>query len=145
MTRPVRSVLMLMVALVLFTMPLSAEMAPEVYEQMKSSAPEQLEVRVRSVQVRAYLLTRARDVTVKAEILAVTRSETMLSDGDGITIRYESYNPPKRGWAGPRPIPIVKKGEETVAFLQWDAALRCYVPAARGASFEPLQTYWVQR
>ena len=66
-----------------------------------------------------------------------------LSAGDRITIVYEHYRPPKQGWAGPRSIPILKRGETTFAFIAFDFEEKAYVPAAKGASFEmPIPLRW---
>ena len=76
-------------------------------------------------------------VKANAEVLLVTRSNSNLAVGDRITIKY-THNKTRKHWAGPRPIPILRKKAETDAFLAFDAEQNCYVPSARGASFEPL-------
>ena len=126
---------MVLIAIVMISS-LYAEMAPEVYEEMKRNAPEQLIVKVRSVRTSGGFFSRVQSVEAKVEIIEVFASETRLSAGDRITIRYEVVKRNPAGWAGPRSPSLLKRNEETFAFLAWDAELNCYVLAARGASFE---------
>ena len=75
---------------------------------------------------------------MQAKIVKVYNSRSNLSVGVSITITYQHFKNPTRGWTGPRAIPILKKKEITEAFLAFDRETNTYVPAARGASFEPL-------
>lgn len=118
--------------------PLAAEIAPEEYRKMQSGAPDHVEISVERVKVRWILFTRTWNVTVQAKIVKVYNSRSNLSVGDSITITYQHFKNPTRGWTGPRAIPILKKKEITEAFLAFDRETNTYVPAARGASFEPL-------
>ena len=118
--------------------PLVAEIAPVEYQKMQSGAPDHVEISVERVKVRWVLFTRTSNVTVHAKVTDVYSSLSNLSIGDSITITYEHYKSPSRGWTGPRAIPILKKREITEAFLAFDTETNPYVPAARGASFEPL-------
>ncbi|MGE0073620.1 MAG: hypothetical protein AB7S52_00155 [Sphaerochaetaceae bacterium] len=122
----------------LCAIPLFAEMAPTAYRDMQSGAPDHVEISVERVKVRWILFTRTSNVTVHAKITEVYSSLSNLSVGDSITITYQHYKSPSRGWTGPRDIPILKKREITEAFLAFDRETNTYVPAARGASFEPL-------
>lgn len=131
-----KRILVVIVLLSLFSIALFAEIAPEEYEKMKMNAPEQLELRIRSVSRCGGIFSRNTYVKAKATVIAVSRSLTGLSVGDSITITYSIYKPPRNGWVGPRSIPLLKKGEETPAFLVYDHDSRTYTPAARGASFE---------
>lgn len=126
---------MVLIAIVMISS-LYAEMAPEVYEGMKRNAPEQLIVKVRSVRTGGGFFSRVQSVEAKVEIIEVFASETRLSAGDRITIRYEVVKRNPAGWAGPRSPSLLKRNEETFAFLAWDSEQNCYVLAARGASFE---------
>lgn len=132
-----RSLQIVFLLLVCCVLPLAAEIAPEEYRKMQLSSDEHLEILVRSVSKRSGLFSRDTNVTVKAEVLVVHRSRSGLSEGDQITIAYTSTKLAK-GWAGPRPIPILKRKNETSAFLAFDAEKNVYVPAARGYSFESL-------
>lgn len=128
----------LLVLLLLLTVgTLSAEIAPEQYREMQLNAPEYVEIKVLSVSKSYNLFSGNTKVKANAEVRTVIRSESNLTVGDRITIRY-THDKPRKFWAGPRSIPILKKKEETTAFLAFDTETLVYVPAARGASFEPL-------
>jgi hypothetical protein len=116
---------------------LGAEIAPEEYLKMQQRSEEHLDILVRSVSTTSSLFSRSTKVVVKADVLAVYRSLSGLSEGDKITIAYTSTKLGK-GWVGPRPIPILKRKSETSAFLVFDADQNAYIPAARGYSFESL-------
>ena len=103
---------------------------------MQLRAPDAVIIRVTRVATRGSLFSRTTEVRAQATVLEVQRSESRLSVGDRITIVYEHFRPPKRAWAGPRPIPILKRGEESYAFIAFDSEENAYVPAARGASFK---------
>ena len=131
--------MLVVVALVLLsTAILFAEIAPEEYEKMKRGASEQLELRIDSVRRTWGLFSRTTYVKAKATVTAVHQSLTRLSIGDSITITYEIYKPPRSGWVGPRPIPLLQKGEETPAYLDYEKKKKKNIPSARGASFELL-------
>lgn len=113
-----------------------AEIAPEYYAADQNSAPEYLVVEV--LRVERPLLTFSSNIPISANlrVLSVHRSASGLQPGDEITVRYEHFRP-QRGWTGPRPIPVLQKGQSYPAFLAWSPDEGCYGPAARGASFEP--------
>ena len=119
---------------------ISAEIAPWEYRRMQENAADQVVISVLRVSTRRPLFSRNTSVTVQVEIVEVISSYSRLSVGDRITISY-THEKPRRGWAGPRPIPLVQRGEITYAFIEFDSEDNVYVPAARGASFEPLITY----
>ena len=119
---------------------ISAEIAPWEYRRMQENAADQVVISVLRVSTRRPLFSRKTSVTVQGEIVEVISSYRRLSDGDRITISY-THEKPRIGWAGPRPIPLVQRGEITHAFIEFDTEGNVYVPAARGASFEPLITY----
>lgn len=127
----------LLVLLLLLLGTLHAEIAPEEYRGMQLRAPEHVELSILSVSTSYNIFSGSTKVKAKAEILSVINSETNLSVGDRITISY-IHEKQRKHWAGPRPIPVLKKKEQPEAFLAFDAELGHYVPAARGASFEPL-------
>lgn len=117
---------------------LSAEIAPKEYRSMQMSAPEHLEITILKSVTRRPLFSRNIQVTLKAEVVSVNESASRLSVGDRITITYAHTRVPKRGWVGPRPIPIQKRGTVTYAFLEFAPESNTYVPAARGTSFDPI-------
>lgn len=129
--------LLILVLLVGTLTGLSAEIAPDEYQKMQLGSEEHLEILVRSVSKKSWLFSRDTKVTVNAEVLVVHRSRTGLSEGDQITIAY-THTKQSKGWAGPRPIPILKRKSETSAFLAFDEQEKVYVPSARGYSFESL-------
>ncbi len=133
--------LLLLTLLVLPLAVLTGEIAPLEYRSMQLNAPEQLQLSIAHVSKRWRPFSGGTAITVKAEVIGVVSSETNLVEGDSITISYV-HQKLKKGWAGPRPIPILDKKSETTAFLVYDEDAGLYVPAARGASFEPLITMY---
>ena len=113
-----------------------AEIAPEYYAADQNSAPEYLVVEV--LRVQGPLLSFSSNIPISANlrVLSVNRTASGLQPGDEITVRYEHFRP-QQGWTGPRPIPVLQKGQTYPAFLAWSPNEGSYVPAARGASFEP--------
>lgn len=114
---------------------LAAEIAPQEYHKMKMGAEEQVEISVLRSKTRRPLFSKNTQVTLEAQIVSVTTSASGLKAGDRITISY-IYRKLGKNVAGPRPIPIQRKGTITPAFLDFDPESNTYVPAARGASFE---------
>jgi hypothetical protein len=127
----------LLLILLLCTGTLVAEIAPHEYRLMQQGSPEQIQIKVLSVSKAYKLFSGNTHVTVQAEVQQIARSQSKLSVGDRITIKY-THTKLRKHWAGPRPIPILRRKAETDAFLAFDAEQNCYVPSARGASFEPL-------
>lgn len=111
-----------------------AEIAPKYYAESQTQAPEAITITVDSVEASYCWFNRckARDVTVKATVKTVTRTQSGLKPGQQITIVYQNRN--MRGMSGPRPIRVLEKGETTPAFLAADG--KTWRPAARGASFQ---------
>lgn len=132
-----RKLLLIVTILTLPLGPLTSEIAPVEYRSMQLNAPEQLLLSVKRVSKRWRPFTGGTAITVKAEVIRVVSSETNLAEGDSITIFY-IHQRQKKGWAGPRPIPILERKTTTPAFLAFDEEHIIYVPAARGASFDPL-------
>nr|WP_319474162.1 hypothetical protein [uncultured Sphaerochaeta sp.] len=132
-----RKFLLLLILLVLPLALLTSEIAPVEYRSMQLNAPEQLHLSVISVAKRWRPFSGDTAITVKAEVIGVVASETNLVEGDSITISYV-HQKLKKGWAGPRPIPILKRKTMTPAFLAYDKESKIYMPAARGASFDSL-------
>lgn len=114
---------------------LGAEIAPEYYAAWQSQAPEEILIRVQRVQTPLISFSRTKPVTLNAEVISVTRSQSGLQPGDRITIKYEHFSPP-RSWVGARPLPLLQRGKEYPAFLQWSGEENAYLPAAQGASFQ---------
>jgi hypothetical protein len=108
---------------------LPADIAPENYAKMQDSAPEYLTIEPATVRKGFALFGRTRPVTVTARVVTVFRSATGIADGDTITIRY-THHRSRRGWAGPRLIPILQRGIRYPAYLEWDAADATFRPAA---------------
>jgi hypothetical protein len=81
------------------------------------------------------LLIQTR-VEAEATVEKVERSASGLKPGDAIRIHYTTTRaePPM---SGPRPLPVLKRGETVPAFLL-GVSKGLYAPAAKGASFEPL-------
>ncbi len=117
----------------------SAELPPYVYQQQQAKAPEALELKILSVQVRKTEDGRDThsDVTVQARVQKVERSKTNLKPGDSIRLEYHRT---VRTVPMPRPseLPLLRKGQTISAFLQRKGRTKIYVPAAGGKSFDRL-------
>ncbi len=120
---------------ILSTTAVYAELSPQVYQSLQQEAQEYYLIETVKVSSPFRLFRREKPVTVTATILEVYRSSRDISAGDTIEIRYMNYRPP-RHWVGPRPIPVLARGERYHAFLSRSDTESYYVPAARGASFE---------
>jgi len=121
-----------------------AEIEPKYYREWQDKASEVLTIRVGAVkpvvttdrhQGSDALLIQTR-VEAEATVEAVERSGSGLKPGDTIRIQYTTTRsePPM---VGPRPLPVLKRGETVPAFLL-AVSKGLYAPAAKGASFEPL-------
>jgi len=124
--------------------PANAEIEPKYYREWQDKAPEVLTIRVGAVRPVVTtnrhrngdaLLIQTR-VEAEATVETVERSASGLKPGDAIRLQYVTTRsePPM---AGPRPIPVLKRGETVPAFLL-AVSKGLYAPAAKGASFEPL-------
>lgn len=112
-----------------------AAIHPKYYANDQKQAPEALTIVVESSEASICWFNRCKsqDVTLKATVKTVLRSASGLKPGQVITITYRHRN--MRGMSGPRPIPILSKGDTVPAFLQGDG--KVFSPAARGYSFSP--------
>jgi hypothetical protein len=142
-----RRIVVIAAALVAITMtaaPLLAEIHPKYYREWQDKAPEVVTIRIGAVKP-AVTTNRHRDgdtlliqtrVEAEATVEAVERSASGLKPGDAIRIEYTTTRaePPMEG---PRPLPVLKRGETVPAFLL-AVSKGLYAPAAKGASFEPL-------
>ena len=124
--------------------PSLAEIEPKYYREWQLKATEVLTIVPVSVKpVVTSERHRSGDgmlihTRVEAEALveSVTRTASGLKPGDAIRIEYTTTRaePPM---PGPRPIPVLKRGQHYPAFLL-GVSKGLYAPAAKGASFEPL-------
>lgn len=124
--------------------PTLAEIEPKYYRAWQLKATEILTIV--PVSVRPLVRSENRrggegilihtQVEAEAIVQSVTRSASGLKPGDTIRIEYTTTraDPPM---AGPRPIPVLKRGQPYPAFL-FGVTQGMYAPAAKGASFEPL-------
>lgn len=124
--------------------PTLAEIEPKYYREWQDKAPEVLTLRIGAVKPAVTserhrsgdgLLIRTK-VEAEATVETVERSASGLKPGDAIRIHYTTMRaePPM---TGPRPLPVLKRGETVPAFLL-AVSKGLYAPAAKGASFEPL-------
>ena len=126
--------------------PARAEIDPKYYREWQERATEALVVRVTAVKTSvasekhssgSFALVHTR-VDASATVEKVERTGTGLKPGDAIRIQYVSTRP-SEPMPGPRPVPVLKRGEAYPAFLL-AVSKGLYAPAAKGASFEPLIT-----
>jgi hypothetical protein len=121
-----------------------AEIEPRYYREWQDKAPEALTLRIGAVRPAVTserhrsgdgLVVHTR-VEAEATVETVERSASGLKPGDAIRIQYTTTRaePPM---PGPRPLPVLKRGETVPAFLL-GVSKGLYAPAAKGASFEPL-------
>jgi hypothetical protein len=127
---------LLVIFSILFPSAIFAEISPVEYQRMQEQSDEHLIIQIDQIRAPLQLFSWNRSVTISAEILSVYRTAHNLTPGDHIEIRYTSYRARPKV-AGPRPIPVLQKGESYHAFLSWSDEEQCYVPAARGYSFDP--------
>jgi hypothetical protein len=125
-------------------MPSQAEIEPKYYRAWQDKAPEALTIRIGAVKPTVTserhasgngMLIHTR-VDADAIVEKVERSASGLKPGDAVRIQYVTTRaePPM---VGPRPLPVLKRGETAPAFLL-AVSQGLYAPAAKGASFEPL-------
>lgn len=135
--------LLLAAALVATTASARAEIDPRYYRQWQERAMEALVVRVTNVRTSVssekhsggFMLINTK-VDAEARVEKVERTGTGLKPGDTIRIQYVSTRA-SEPVSGPRPIPVLKRGESYPAFLL-AVSRGLYAPAAKGASFEAL-------
>ncbi|HEY7610997.1 MAG TPA: hypothetical protein VIF14_17350 [Alphaproteobacteria bacterium] len=124
--------------------PSLAEIEPKYYREWQDKAPEVLTIRVGAVKpVMTSERHRSGDgmlihtrIEAEATVEEVERSASGLKPGDTIRIHYTTTRA-EPSMVGPRPLPVLKRGETYPAFLL-GVSNGLYAPAARGASFEPL-------
>lgn len=116
-------------------MMLHAELPPKVYSDLRDASPEHIEITVRKVSRGFCIACTRQKILVRAEVVKVLRTSTGLKPGDIICIGYEHHRP-RRGWVGPRPVPILEEGGTCYAYLRKGKNTDCFEPAAAGASFE---------
>ena len=111
----------------------AAELAPGSYNAMKAEAGEVVIVEVTNAVSTA--VDGPNTVTLTAKVLHVDKTSSKVKAGDTITIQYVT---PKEGIKvmGPKPQPMLAKGNVRVGYLNWDAATNSYGIAAHGLSFD---------
>ena len=111
-----------------------AELPPGSYDALCKEAQDAIIIEVESVTAKK-LKAGWTDVVLTARVVHVERSKAALKNGARITIRYESRDPTKVNIPGPRPVPVLKKGETYPAFLNGNEGTKVFEPAAFGESF----------
>src|SRR5207249_1387463 len=103
---------LLLAALPAFTLcpPARAELPPGSYNTLRAEAQEALVIEVSDVRTEERKRGETA-VVVEAKVLGVERSASKLKRGDTLQIRYTHHDLSKLdGFAGPRPVPILRKG-----------------------------------
>lgn len=122
-------------------MPLVAEINPRYYREMQKKAPEQLRLRVDSVESDPCNNCETFKTRVSATVTKVVRSKSGMKRNQSVWIEYEVYQP-RAGWAGPRPMPALRENEDCDFFGRktgTDSKKRIILdPGARGYSFQSL-------
>lgn len=122
--------------------PAFAEIHPKYYQEMQRSAPEKLRIRVEKISDECcWFFCDKYQTRVTAIIMRVNKSAAGLQVGNHVYFEYEIFKP-REGWVRPRPMPVLKKGEEYDFFgsktdVQKDKGI-ILSPEARGYSFESL-------
>lgn len=112
-----------------------AELPPGSYDTLRDEAQEAITAKVLSVNTKE-LETGKTEVTAELEVTAVTRSKAKLKKGEKLTVQYVHFDLSKLpGFAGPRPVPILKTGKTYPAYLNQEEDKDIYTPAAYGESF----------
>jgi len=112
-----------------------AELPPSAYEAMQKKAPEYLEIKVLQVTVGPSGKEGVTIIEATAQVVDVKRSESGVKSNALIHIVYTIETRPE-GFVGPSPIPVLKQGEQTIAFLQKIPDSMDFRPAAGAMSFE---------
>jgi len=123
--------LLLFILLVVYS--LYGELPPQVYKELQENSPEVVTLRILNVDSKA-ITSDQREITLKAKVLNILRTQSALRLGSIVTIRYITTIHPDN-WVGPSPLPILSKKYKYKAFLTHDEANKYYVPSARGRSF----------
>ena len=121
--------------LLMLCMSLRSELPPEVYEEMKQSAPEFLIIKVSAVRATADPKDRETIFTYDAIVIQSMRSKTGIKAGDkiGVLSRHHIFGSGEVGPSNPR---TLKKGETVAAYLARSRKEGVYTIAAGGHSFE---------
>jgi len=120
---------------------LFAEINPRYYVEMQKKSPERLRVRVTQVQNEPCDNCETFKTEVKAVVTKVIRTKAKLKKGREVTFSYTVFRP-REGWVGPRPMPLLEKGQESDFFGRKtgvdDEKRVVLEPGARGYSFDSL-------
>lgn len=119
---------LLLAALVLSTC-VRAELPPGSYDTLRAEAPEALLVEV--LGVRRAVKGNATEVLAVARVLHVERTRAGLKPGATVEIRYIHQN---SNVPGPRPVPLLAEKSIMPAFLKKGEG-KDFEPAAYGMSF----------
>jgi len=122
----------------IFATQATAELPPYAYAESQQDSPEKLVVKVLSTSredVEDGLL-----VEMQAQVMSIARTASGLSEGDVITIVYGQKNNPD-GMVGPGPIPLLREGITSPAFLIFNKNKAVYYPSAGSFSFDDDVTY----
>ncbi len=126
-----KKLLLLIVAIVY---PLYGELPPYVYHELQESSPEVVTLQILNVRSKA-IASAQREITLRAKVLKVERTQSALAVGSVITIGYTTTISHPAGWVGPSPLPILSEKYSYKAFLTQDKANKRYLPSAGGKSF----------
>jgi hypothetical protein len=111
-----------------------AELAPSVYEQMQTKAPEFLDIEVLRVDVGPGDAPERQTVRLMALVNKVNRSASGVRTSDVINITFTRTDRPK-GWVGPGEIPLPAERDTSVAYLKRDPDTGDFFPVAGAMSF----------
>ena len=116
---------------------LYAELPPGSYEKLKADAQEKLKIRITEVHQKEKG-RRKLEVTLKAEVLDVERSNSLLKPGDTIIIHSYRWIGRYAGPKNPPPLPVGWVGMAYLNKLEYSSkdADDHYTLAAYGESFE---------
>lgn len=111
-----------------------AELPPCVYEEMVGKATEVIRIQVEQVQVK--MSGTQKKIRADARVTQVQRSDSGLSPGQSISIRYE-IDTEKLNMPGPSQPPVLEKGLEYPAYLKANTVFKYFSIAVGGKSFSP--------
>jgi hypothetical protein len=120
---------------------LFAEINPRYYVEMQKKSPERLRIKVTQVKNEPCDNCETFKTEVTAVVTKAIRTKSKLKKGREVTFSYSVFRP-RKGWAGPRPMPQLEQGKEYDFFgskTAVDAEGRVeLLPGARGYSFDSL-------
>ena len=118
-----------------------AEISPKYYREWQQQAPERLRIKIEKVESDPCNDCDRFKTRVNAEVVRVIRSKAGLRTGNKIFMEYEVFVP-RRGWVGPRPMPVLNVGTEYDFFGSKTDVNKekgvIVTPGARGYSFDSL-------